>query len=233
VANVLRLTVLAACALTLFGCDYKNDPRDNDQPAEPPPLQATTKGGPDTAANEELAAQAQKLPPSGKDDLDGIETGTWQVQPEGNAGAATVVKLTDEKAKGGRRLALECKGGDQGFTSFYCEGTWSLKTRGKANTTIKIYNDTGGAMRFSVGYSFTKEFVWYESLPSELKAGWNEIKIDQTSSDFKTSSSNWRYNAAFWKPEDCRAITLIFHTGRRTGRFFVDYVGLAEDRKSK
>ncbi|MCW8131591.1 MAG: hypothetical protein KIS92_14685 [Planctomycetota bacterium] len=227
-----KASVLIAlgAGLLLSGCDRTHDPRDEDEPP-PAPLQATTEGGPRDERAQSLAERARRIPSSEKEKLDGIEAGAWAASAEGNDGAAETVELKDGEAKGRHRLALELKGGEKDFTAFKCEGAWSLKTKDKAATTVVIYNDTGGAMRFSVAYSFGKDYVWYESLPYELKAGWNTVRIDQTASDFKTRSSRWQHTAGFWMAEDCRAVSLVFHGGRRTGRFIVAYLGLGETGK--
>lgn len=226
----IRLLPVVLTSVLLCGCERDNDPRDSDAP-KPVPLQATTKGA-EASPDKGLAERARALPPSGKDDADGVESGSWTVQPEGNPGRVDLATLAGERTQNTRRLALEIQAGDKGYAAFRREGQWTLKTGAQDRTTLVVYNDTGGALRCSIAYSFSADFVWYESTPRELKAGWNTIEIAQGASDFKTRSSKWEHSAAFWKPEDCRAVVLVFHTGKRTGLIFVDRLSLAETDSS-
>lgn len=222
------ISMAAVCVLA--SCDRNRDPRDEDEPP-PTPLQATTEGGPSENRALSLAERTRQIPAPDRKDRDGIEAESWAVVEDGNSGATETVLFKERDKNSGRRLALELKRGDKGFTSFKCEGVWSLKTKDKAASTIVIYNDTGGAMRFSVGFSFSKDFVWYESPAYELKAGWNTVRIDQTASFYKTRSSQWRYTAGLWMANDCRSVSLVFHSGSRTGYMFVEYFGLGETGK--
>jgi len=222
--QALRLLLIVLGLALLYGCERDHDPRDDEAPM-PVPLQATTKGA-EANPDQGLAERARALPSSGKDEADGVEAGSWAVQPEGNPGRVDLITLTGEKMQNTRRLALTIQAGDKGYAAFRREGQWALKTGAQDRTMLVAYNDTGGALRCSIAYSFSADFIWYESTPRELKAGWNTIEIAQGASDFKTRSSKWEHNAALWKPEDCRAIVLVFHTGKRTGLIFVDRLSL-------
>ena len=223
VSGLAFLIVLPCCACHVGGAQEEVN-------AVSSPVQVSTQGAP-VEKLASLAERAAALPASGKDELDGLETQAWNSLAEGNPAKLELVTLNEKPAQGAKRLALELVGGTKDFTGVRCEGAWRLKTASSGKTVLVVYNDTGGALRMSIAYSVSGEYVWYESAPQTLKAGWNTVVLSQGAHDFKTASSGWRHEAALTKPEDCRAVTLIFHSGRRTGRLFVDWLHVTEEKR--
>jgi len=217
-------------SLALAGCVCHVGRAQEEAAAPPSSLQVSTQGAPGEKPVS-LAERAAALPASGKDDLDGLEAQACEVLAAGNPAKLELVALNEKPAQGAKRLALELTGGAKDFTGLRCAGAWRLKTASSGKTVLVIYNDTGGALRMSIAYSMSEDYVWYESPTRTLETGWNTIVAAQGTSDFKTASSGWRHNAALWKPEDCRAVTLVFHSGRRTGRLFVDWLYVSEEKR--
>ena len=231
--SALKFALPAAVCLALVtGCDKKSANREKHEPnrPDPPPLQVTTHGGALAKERADLAAEARALPESGKEDLDGLEAQAWTVDPLGNPGRVEGVALRGEKHKESQRLALELLGGEKEVTTFRCEGAWHLSTGKQARTELVVYNGSGGALRIGLAYSVTEQFIWYESTPRTIKSGWNRLAFEQGASDFKTESSEWRHTAALWKPEACRAVSLAVYGGKRTGKLFVEFLGLALEK---
>lgn len=192
-------------------------------PQEPhPAVQAETQSAA-AVAPPALLDHARTLPPSGKKKEPGLAALAWTSEPHGNP--ARLENESPPPAAPADCLAIELLGGPKSYTSIRCEGTWKLKRGDGAHTRLVIYNATAGALRMSLAYSAGERFEWHESPPLTLQPGWNEVEIDQGARRFKSERSDWRH-AARLPDEPCRAVNLVFHTGARTGRLFVESLRL-------
>lgn len=234
--------------LMLAGCNPEDT--EKDEAAESPAITAEATAevtsepdsrdirivrGPTLSNNPLLSDQAIQLPPPDNSSVPGLERQTWTVATYGNPAQLLAVPLRNEATPPVERpvrLALELFGGPAYSTALCAEGSWRLSVAAEAETSLVVYNASDAAIQSSVAYSLSDAYVWYESRPFVLKPGWNTVRIRQDTADFKTKSSNWQHIAGLWRPEGCRGITLLFHNGRRTGRFFIDSISVTEVRPS-
>lgn len=227
-----KWVVGALLILVATGCDPDQaDKKDADRAEAPSTPDIRVVRGPILSKNPLLSEQARTLPPSGAAMPAGLERQEWTVADYGNPAQLLALRLdagADADKGKQSRLAVELFGGPAYSTALCLEGTWRLSVAGEAETTLVIYNASAAAMQGSLAYTLSDDYLWYESRPFVLKPGWNTIYIRQGAGDFKTESSDWQHTAGLWRPEDCRRITLLFHNGRRTGRFFIEHIGVTE-----
>lgn len=192
------------------------------------PVQVTTKGGPVN-----LTERSCQLPSSGPQ-RNGLEDWmSWSFDSSGNPAALEHVSSakTAAEAEGAfGRLAIELAGGSKPRTILKVTGNWNLSIKPGSKTRIAIHNDTGEQVRMSVAYSVSEKQLWYETPPLTLQTGWNNLEVEQSAADFKTESSKWEHTAALWKPDECRAVSLVFH-GKSGGRLFLDYLNVTVQPK--
>jgi hypothetical protein len=222
------IVATATLLLLLAGCDpLDGEPGGGGTVHEAPTAEVATKGGPAAPRLPSLEAHASKLAPSDVEKMEGLEALNWKVERSLNSARVERVWLGEggRKGKGPCRLAVELRGGEKEYSSVRCEGAWRLSAAKGAHTILVIYNDAGAAMRLSVAYSLGRRYEWHESLAAVLHPGWNTLRVDQSAATFMTRPT-WQPRAWLDPAGDCRAVNLIFHNGRRSGRFFVEYLAL-------
>ena len=164
-----------------------------------------------------LSNESAKLPPSGREEIDGLETRGWARENFGNQGMAFVLPAgkPDKKV-----LALTFSPGDKEKTGFGRILDLSAKEDGKL--ALAAYNPSDAPITVSIALTTGPDHVWHESKPIELKAGWNAIELALDATDYKTAASGWRYSSAISNKHELRGLFIVVNNARREGHIFID-----------
>jgi hypothetical protein len=142
----------------------------------------------------------------------GIESGEWSVEPWANPGAA---ERSDAKGKKLLRLFYVPAGKEK--TAFRHVTGMGIAKKGKLS--LHVYSEK--AIPLSIALSTTPAFLWHESKPLDLKAGWNKLEFDTANPTWKTASSEWKFTQDVDSPGDVRAVDLIVHNPKAAGELYV------------
>ena len=153
-----------------------------------------------------IVAEVGKLPPSPAAAREGLEAADgWKLADWEDPGASRRIEI----GRGGNAMMhLSTAGGPKGKTALVMIRDMSLAEKGAMRLTA--YNPGAAPVRLAVAFWFSDGWVYYESQARDIEPGaWKELTFDLASSNFKTESSKWKYNAALWKREATKQVAEI------------------------
>ncbi|MCX7805912.1 MAG: hypothetical protein N3A38_12080 [Planctomycetota bacterium] len=168
-----------------------------------------------------LSDECAKLPPSGREEIDGLESRGWVREDFGNPGAAFILPA----GRLDKRMLVLCfNSGEKDKTGF--GRILDLAARDDGKLAMAVYNPSDAPITISIALTTGPDHIWHESKPVELKVGWNAVELALDATDYKTAASGWKYTSAIANKGELRGVFIVVNNARREGHIFVDGITL-------
>ncbi len=162
----------------------------------------------------------RKTRPSTASHPEGLEAGKWRVEPWGNKGTVSSIRMNDD-------LLLSLR-----ITDSSKKDKFAVKRDMKANErpagtnrlSIDVYNAMKEPVRMAVAFVTMPGWKYFESTPMDVPPRrWVRKTVNMKSGKFKSAETEWKFSASIANPDTVRQLIILFYT-KQTGSIFVNNV---------
>ncbi len=189
------------------------------------------EAGPVARSSESAAREFVKaMPPNPRAGADGLERHRdWGPLKWDNPCTASVWKRSGATDDVVLVVGLEGGASDKAAVARKVE----LAFAESGTLRMDVYNGTSRGIPVAFAVFSSVDRVYSEAKPAAAPSGWSRLEFDLGASIYKTASSEWKYTARLWGPEDVREVVILFYDGG-VATLALDRVEVdAEARRSK